>query len=249
MSKKWIAAALSAAALLGLWGCSNEPDTMVYVENVGEITGYGSIAVNDKFAGVVVSEQVTEIQRDTSRQVSKLYVSEGQDVNQGDVLFEYDSEALQLELEKQELELERLQQTSSTLQSQITKLTNEQKKASKEDQLSYDIEISSKQAEKNENDYNIKVKQKEINQTKTTLANAEILSPIAGRIVSISESGMDEYGNPKAYISIQKTGSYWVKGTINEMNLGTITEGTAMRITSRQDPEQMWTGVVTLVDL
>lgn len=249
MSKKWIAAALSAAALLGLWGCSNEPDTMVYVENVGEITGYGSIAVNDKFAGVVVSEQVTEIQRDTSRQVSKLYVSEGQDVNQGDVLFEYDSEALQLELEKQELELERLQQASSTLQSQITKLTNEQKKASKEDQLSYDIEISSKQAEKNENDYNIKVKQKQIKQTKTTLANAEILSPIAGRIVSISESGMDEYGNPKAYISIQKTGSYRVKGTINEMNLGTITEGTAMRITSRQNPEQMWTGVVTLVDL
>lgn len=249
MNKKWITAALGAAALLGLWGCSSKPDTMVYVENVGDIVGFGSIAVNDKFAGVVVSDQVTEIQKDTSRTVSKLYVSEGQSVDQGDVLFEYDSESLQLELDKQELELEKLQQNSTTLQSQISKLTSEQKKASKDDQLSYTIEIQSKEAEKKENDYNIKVKQKEISKTKSTLANAEVLSPVSGRVVTISETGMDNYGNPQAYISIQQTGTYRVKGIVNEMNMGTIYEGVAVRITSRQDAEQTWTGVVEKVDL
>ena len=53
--KKWIAAAVTAAALLGLWGCDSTPKAKVYVQNVGEITGAGAIAVNDVFPGIVVS--------------------------------------------------------------------------------------------------------------------------------------------------------------------------------------------------
>ncbi|MFR0734919.1 MAG: hypothetical protein ACLSHU_12775 [Oscillospiraceae bacterium] len=55
MRKKWIAAAVTAAALLGLWGCDSTPKAKVYVQNVGEITGAGAIAVNDVFPGIVVS--------------------------------------------------------------------------------------------------------------------------------------------------------------------------------------------------
>ena len=76
MRKKWIAAAVTAAALLGLWGCDSTPKAKVYVQNVGEITGAGAIAVNDVFPGIVVSEKVTEIQRDTERTVTKLHVAE-----------------------------------------------------------------------------------------------------------------------------------------------------------------------------
>ena len=249
MRKKWIAGVVTAAALLGLWGCDNTPAAKVYVQNVGEITGMGAIGVQDAFPGIVVSESVTEIRRDSERTVSMLHVAEGDDVNQGDVLFEYDSEELQLTLDKQNLELEQLQNASTTLQSQITALKKEQKNASKDEQLSYTVEIQSKEAEKKENDYNIKVKQREISQTKTTLANAEVLSPVSGRVVSVSETGMDAYGNTEPYITIQQSGSYRVKGTINEMNMGTITEGTAMRIYSRTDSEQSWTGMVSLIDL
>ena len=80
------------------------------------------------------------------------------------------------------------------------------------------MEIQSKEAQKKENDYNIKVKQREIAQTKTNLANAEILAPVSGRVVSVSEDGYDQYGNPKPYITIQQSGSYRVKGTINEQS-------------------------------
>lgn len=249
MRKKWIAAAATAAALLSLWGCDSTPAAKVYVQNVGEITGAGTIAVSDVFPGIVVSEKVTEIQRDSQRTVSKLHVAEGDTVKQGDVLFQYDSEELQLNLDKQNLELEQLKNTSTTLQSQITALQKEQKNASKDEQLSYTVEIQSKEAEKKENDYNIKVKQREITQTKTTLANAEVLSPVSGRVVSVSESGYDEYGNAKPYITVQQSGSYRVKGTVNELSMGVITEGTAMRIFSRTDPEQTWSGTVSLIDL
>ena len=148
MRKKWIAGVVTAAALLGLWGCDNTPAAKVYVQNVGEITGMGAIGVQDAFPGIVVSESVTEIQRDSERTVSMLHVAEGDDVNQGDVLFEYDSEELQLTLDKQNLELEQLQNASTTLQSQITALKKEQKNASKDEQLSYTVEIQSKEAEK-----------------------------------------------------------------------------------------------------
>ncbi len=86
MRKKWIAGVVTAAALLGLWGCDNTPAAKVYVQNVGEITGMGAIGVQDAFPGIVVSESVTEIQRDSERTVSMLHVAEGDDVNQGDVL-------------------------------------------------------------------------------------------------------------------------------------------------------------------
>lgn len=249
MRKKWIAAAVTAAALLGLWGCDSTPKAKVYVQNVGEITGAGSIGVNDVFPGIVVSEKVTEIKRDGERTVTKLHVAEGDNVKQGDVLFQYDSEELQLSLDKQNLELEQLKNTSTTLQTQITALEKEQKKASKDEQLSYTVEIQSKEAQKKENDYNIKVKQREIAQTKTNLANADVISPVSGRVVSVSESGYDQYGNPKPYITIQQSGSYRVKGTINELSMGAITEGMAMHIFSRTDPEQTWSGTVSLIDL
>ena len=68
-----------------------------------------------------------------------------------------------------------------------------------------------------------------------------------GRIQSISENGMDNYGNPLAYITIQQTGSYRIKGTIGELQRGAIMEGTRMEILSRTDGS-CWAGTVTLID-
>ena len=175
---------------------------------------------------------MTEIQRDTERTVTKLHVAEGDNVKQGDVLFQYDSEELQLSLDKQNLELEQLKNTSTTPAESDCSSAEGAKNASKDEQLSYTVEIQSKEAQKKENDYNIKVKQREIAQTKTNLANAEILAPVSGRVVSVSEDGYDQYGNPKPYITIQQSGSYRVKGTINELSMGAVTEGMAMRIFS-----------------
>jgi HlyD family secretion protein len=45
-----------------------------------------------------------------------------------------------------------------------------------------------------------------------------------------------------------KTGDFRVKGTINESNIGEITEGTVMIVHSRADPDKTWTGPVTVID-
>ena len=80
------------------------------------------------------------------------------------------------------------------------------------------------------------------------LSNAVVKSPVDGRVTAISEEGTDEYGKPKAYITIQQTGSYRVKGTLNELQRGAIMEGSRIRMESRRNPEEFWMGTVTLVD-
>ncbi len=249
MNKKWIAALLGTATLMGLCGCSNTPDTMVYVQNVGEITGAGSIGMKERFAGVVVSEQETQIQRNADQKVKELYVAVGDSVNKGDLLFEYDSESIDVQLSKKQLELDRLKNNSTTLASEITQLKKEQKDAPESEQIKYTIEISDREAAKKENDYNMKVQEQEISRLKGTLSNIRVISPVSGRIASINESGTDANGQEKAYITIQKSGDYRVKGTINEMNLGEVVEGTPMKVISRTDSEQTWTGTVSEVDL
>lgn len=245
MMKKWIALLVLFVMILGMSACSGEPDTVVYVQNVGEIAGIGSIALTDKFAGVVVSENATKISRDYGRSISMLYVAVGQDVSQGDVLFAYDSEALELEVEKQQLELERMQQESTRIQAEITQLQTDQRKADKDEQLSYTLNIQEKQAALKQNEYNISAKKREIAQTQATLNNAQVLAPISGRVVAIN----DEDSRADSYITIQQAGTYRVKASLNELNRNVIFEGAPIRVTPRNGEDLFWTGTVSLVDM
>lgn len=249
MKKKWIATAMVAVMTLGLWGCSKEPDALVYVENVGVIVDGGAIGAHDRFAGLVVSENLTEIWKDDVQAVAELYVEQGQDVKQGALLFAYDSEAMTLQMSKLELERDRLNNTVTTLKSQITQLKNEQKKVDKDQQLSYTIEIQDREFQLEEAEYNVKAKNKEIERLRTALNNAKVYAPVAGRVVAINDSGIDANGNPAPYITLQQSGSYRVRGTINELNMGVIVEGTPVLVTSRTDSSQSWTGVVASLDL
>ena len=95
------------AAALMLTGCGKS-GTEVYVQSVAELSDMGSIAPGDRFAGMVVSENVAEVQKDGNRTIGELLVREGDDVTEGQELFSYDTDELQLALDKQNLELEQL---------------------------------------------------------------------------------------------------------------------------------------------
>lgn len=245
--KKWLAAVLTVVLLLGLAGCGDE-EAAVYVQSVQEIVGMGSIALGDKFPGMVVSENVTEIQKDNNKTVAEILVKEGDDVAPGQELFSYDSDELQLTLDKQKLELEQMQTQIESYKDQIAALEKEKKTAPQNDQLQYTVQIQSLQADQKETEFNIKAKEAEIAQSESILENITVLSPVAGRVQSISENGTDNYGNPLPYITIQQTGSYRIKGTIGELQRGSLMEGTRMRILSRMNDREFWTGTVTMVD-
>ena len=244
--KKWCARLLCIASLFALTGCGSSTNP-IYVQSVAELSAIGGIAPGDRFAGLVVSENVAEITKDENRSVKELLVKEGEDVTEGQTLFLYDTDQLQLELDRKELELEQLKASIANYKTQISELEAQRKKASSSEQLGYTIQIQTVQLDLKEAELNLKAKETEVAQAKAILENAAVVSPVSGRVRAINENGYDNYGNPLPYISIQQAGAYRVKGTIGELQRGGLMEGTRVKILSRTD-SAYWYGTVMLID-
>ena len=245
--KKCCAALLTMALAVSFAACSNGGSS-VYVQSVAQLSNMGGIAPGDRFPGMVVSENVTEIEKDGEKSISELLVKEGQDVTEGQELFSYDMEQLQLTLDKQRLEKEQLIATIENYQSQIKDLEKAEKKAYGNNKLQYTVQIQSMQVDLKEAELNLQAKEKEVEKSENVMQNATVTSPVTGRVTSISENGTDNYGSPLPYITIQQAGSFRIKGILNELQRGGIAEGSRMKIVSRTDPNTFWLGTVTLVD-
>ena len=245
--KKMVSALLVLFLLVTLVGCSSN-GTAVYVQSVKDLMGMGGIAPGDRFAGIVVSENVAQIQKDSERSVAELLVREGDDVKEGDILFSYDMDEVQLQLDKQRLEKEQLVASIENYKEQIKDLEARRNRVGAADQLDYTVQIQSAQVDLKEAELNLKAKEAEIAHSESILENVEVKSPVTGRVQSISENGMDNYGNPLAYITIQQSGSYRIKGMLGELQRGGLMEGSQMKIVSRTDDSIFWLGTVTLVD-
>ena len=243
--RTWLCLALCLCLTASLAGCGGD-DTAVFVQSVSTLVGMGSIAPGDRFAGMVVSENVTEIKKDSEKTIKEVLVKEGDDVEEGQELFSYDTDQLQLTLDKQRLELEQLNATIENYNQQIKELEKERDRVGASEKLQYTVQIQTTQVDLKEAELNVKSKETEVKQSETILENATVVSPVKGRVQSINESGTDNYGNPAAYITIQQAGSYRIKGTLGELQRGGIMEGTRIKITSRTDDTVTWTGTVTL---
>jgi len=245
--KRLVCFLLTAVLLCGLAGCGAK-EGAVYVQSVADLASLGGIAPGDRFAGLVVSEHVAEINKDGDKSIAELLVKEGDDVTEGQELFSYDTEELQLTLDKQRLELEQLNATIENYKDQIADLEKDRNRVGTADKLQYTVQIQSLQVDLKEAELNVKSKEAEVAKSENILENATVVSPVTGRVQSISENGMDNYGNPLAYITIQQAGSYRVKGTLGELQRGGIMEGSRITILSRTDESVSWSGTVSLVD-
>ena len=239
MDMKKTVIALGAALMLGLTGCGRQ--AQINVEQAGMLTT--AATSSDKFAGVVVSENVVEIDRDAEKQIEELYVSVGDEVRINEKLFEYDTDTLSLTVDKQELELDKLEQQIKDLTTQKKNLENQIKKEKdKSVKATLELQLRSVSADLTQATYDKNALQTEIKYNKSMLTNAAVRSPIKGTIRSINENG-------SPYITNQQAGSYQVKGVLNELSLNAgIMEGVGVTILSRTDPTVFWTGVVSLVD-
>ena len=245
--KKWLCIACALCLVLSLSACGSD-ENAVFVQSVKTLSGLGGIAPGDRFPGMVVSEHVTEVHKDSDKVIADVYVKEGDDVVEGQELFSYDMDQLQLSLDKQKLELEQLKATIDNYKSQIESLKKDEAKATGTAKLQYTIQIQSLQIDLKEAELNLEAKEKAVVQTEAMLVNVTVVAPVTGRITGVNENGYDNYGNPLAYITIQQAGSFRIKATLGELQRGGIMEGSRMRIVSRTDETQVWYGTVTMVD-
>lgn len=246
--KKGIAFLALITAVSMMFGCSQKVEGEASVQSVSMICGIGSTGLVDRFAGVVSPQSETTIKKDEEQTVSKVKVKAGDPVKKDQVLFVYDMEQTQLNLEKAELELEQLNSSLEMQKKEKASLEKERSSASKDQKLSYTLEIQEAETAILEADYNISTKKKEIQKLKETLKNLEVKSPVKGQVQTINEDGAtDNMGNPLPYMTIVETGSYRVKGYVNETNAQALTEGVPVLLKSRVD-DSVWHGTIDTID-
>lgn len=235
--KKLLAAVLALPVLLA--GCGGK-QVRVPVVQVSMIARAG--LAGDSYAGVVVSENAVQIQRDKAQSVDELYVSEGDNVREGQQLFRYDVNALNLTLDRQVLDLDRLKESVKSKKKQISDVEKELKTATGDAKTQLNIQLRQLNTELKQAQYDQEDLESEIKYTRQMIQNAVVKSPADGTVRKIDEAG-------EVYILIQQTGAFQVQGMLNELNVNAgIVLGAAVEVVSRMDPEQIWTGSVTMVD-
>lgn len=247
--KRWRMFLAAGMLAFTLSACGNQAEGTAYVQSVSVVCGMGAVGMSNTYAGVVSPQNETEIKKSGEETVAQLCVKVGDQVQKGQVLFVYDTDQVQMNLEKGRLELEQLKNTISAKQKEKTQLANEKNSVSADQQLQYTLEIQEADAAIMEAQYNVSVKEKEIAKLEETLASLEVKSEVDGVVQSINENGeTDDYGNEKPYMTIVETGTYRIKGYVNEMNAYNLTEGMEVTIHSRVD-DSTWTGTIEQINL
>lgn len=232
---------------------------MVYVTQISDMNG--NFNLNDgRYMGVVESQEVKGVNRDSSKTVKEVYVKVEDEVKAGDVLFEYDTEEMELQLRQLELELTSINNTIATMNQQIASLAEEKQNVPPEEQLNYTAQIQNLQAQINQENYDASAKQLEIDRQKLSMENTKVCAPMDGIIKSINEnnsvspntdsnySDSSDSSTDNAYITIMAKGDYRVKASASELNVRTMTEGQSMIIRSRVD-DSCWMGTISKIDL
>ena len=217
------------------------------MQSVAEIAGL-NLGSLPRYSGVVEPQATYSIQKDDTKTVAEIYVTEGDQVNPGDALFRYDTEELQLQLDQAELDLEGIENQITTLENQKDDLEDEKKKASEDEQYSYTVQIQAVELQIKTQEYNSDTKQQEIDKLEDSINNAEVFSEVEGVVREVNETpATDANGQPKPFITILSSGEFRVKGTISELNIGSLYQGQAVTVHSRVD-ESVWQGVVDTIE-
>lgn len=226
----------------------------VSVERVSVITGMGG-GLRNRFAGVVEPQATLEVQLDASRVLDETYVEEGDIVEEGDPLFCYDVEELELQIQQQELNIERTENTIDSLESQISTLKKQRDKLTSDAlKLEYTQQIQSYEAQVKQEEYNLSSQQLELENMQEKVTTNVVYAEMAGMIQSITDMSANNnyYGyndGSSAYITILATGDYRVKGQINEQNIWDLESGGQVLVRSRLDESIVWHGTVDYVDM
>lgn len=250
MNKKKVGVIMAVIVVMAtaMGGCTGESSAdKVYVESVASLVS-GNSGVQNRYSGVVEPQEVWEVNKNVEKSVKEIFVAEGDEVEEGTPLFEYDTDTLKGELAQAALDLEGMRNEITNYQGQIKQLNEEKSTAPEDEKFNYTVQVQSLQNSIKQTEYNIESKKIEMEKKQEAIDNATVTSQMAGVVKTINESGMDEMGNTAAFITILATGDYRVKGLVSEQSVWSIQEGQTVIIRSRIDEEQTWSGTISRVD-
>ncbi len=224
-----IAVVLIALAALFFWlnkGGNNNGDA-AYVMSVKDINyASGSYSV-DRFSAIIESQQTVDFKKNNNRDILEVVVKEGDNVQNGDVLFRYDVRSSENSIAEANLEIEGLNselaiyRQNNTTENQI---------------LARQTEIA------------IQKKQVEIASYQQEIANAEVVSTLAGVVKEVNEDGVGLDGAEAPIVKVMEKGDFRVKGKVDEQLISLITVGDPVIVRSRIDENKTWTGKITKIE-
>ena len=236
------------------FGSGDGDGEVAYVDSVASWTGM-SVSLNgyNKYPGVVEPQESWSPEANRDAEVSEIYVKAGDQVKTGDPLFEYDIEKYEADLAQAGIDMERLNNDLENLAETIAKLNADKRNAPASEQANYTLQIQEQELAYKQKELDIKAKQMEIDRLNDNIENAVVKSEITGVVKSVRDprTQTDYYGggDETGVVTIMKTGDLRVKGTVNEQNIGELTEGMEMVVHSRVNKDDTWHGVIEKIDL
>lgn len=225
-------------------GSSNDK---VYVEKVSRVMNQYA-GISNRYNGTVESQDSYEVNVDTSRTIDKIYVEVGDLVEEGQTLVSYDTSDLNMQISQANLEVESINNEIDNYNNQILTLQWESEKVPEEDRFTYTTQIQNIQNSIAQKQFDLESKRLEISKYQTQINNSTVTSKVSGVVKEINEKGVDSNGNSAPFMTILQTGEYRVKGSIDEQNIWTLSEGQAVVIRSRVDETKTWNGTISLID-
>ena len=245
----------------GMTACDKGKATNEYTfQSVASLNSVFNSGFVNSYNGVVVARESVKIHKHNNLEIAEILVEQGEAVEKDQVLARYDVDKLGMDIEKEEIEAEKIKSGNLSSEAQISQLQEAKKGASQSEQVEYDLQIEELRLTIAEGEYNLQLKTKEIERLKESQNDSEIKSPIAGTISKIntdnnSTEDPNDYFyasefNPgegaSAFIEITEAGSFRIKASVNEMNMGELSEGIELDIVKRADG-QKFTGTLSSI--
>lgn len=226
---------------------SGDSENRVYVEQVASIISVNA-GMESRYNGVVESQASHQVNVDSSRKIAKIHVEVGDEISVGQKLVTYDTSDLQLQIDQANLEVESINNDINSYVTQINILAQQAAELPAEDQLSYNSQIQNYYNSISQKQFDLQSKQLEIAKYQEQIKKSYVNSEVAGTVKEINEKGIDANGNSAAFMTILQSGEYRVKGSIDEQNIWTLSEGQPVLIRSRVDETVTWTGSIEKID-
>ena len=114
---------------------------LVYVQSVKDITGV-YVGLHNRYMGIVESQEVKKVNKDSDKKIKEIKVKEGDSVKEGDPLFSYDTDDMELELQKKEIELDEIGSNISELYNEIDETDKQRETVPDDMKYSYTSSIN-----------------------------------------------------------------------------------------------------------
>ncbi len=223
-----------------------------YVQSVSAIIGSGNVGLFAQYNGIVEAKDVIEINPNGSMPVKECYVSAGSKVREGEPLFCYDVEDLELQYAQIEIDISGVENNLRTYRDQLSALNTKLSKAKEEERYTLELDIQTVELDIRKAEFDLEDKHRRADEMRKVIDASEVLSPVTGTVRSVrADSGSYDpfgYGDSSgAYITIIAGTAFCVKGTVDEQTIYTLYAGMPVLIRSRVN-DRVLRGTIYRID-